>query len=712
MSHPLLKSSSRSLKFTLPWFLVALAVAGLGISTVHADLAWNNGASNFLWDTSSLNWTGSAWTAGGNATFGATGAGAITVNGTQSVQNITDSVAGYSFTGGTLSTASKTAANTWSFASATAISSNVTADFTGGNSTGTLIMSISLGKKLTLGGTVNVTGFNGTTGNTGIDVQGTGTLELTGTSTFTNARLKAAAGSVTISSGTHNFTGTTAGNLGISVGGSNVLTVSGGNVTTKRLIIANGSSATYSQSAGTVIVNNSAGVECGSGAGGTRVTFNLDGGTFEAGKIAATAGWLGNSTINLHGGTFRANATEATNIFSTDISGSIAGNVFVKAGGAVIDSNGYNITQTQSLKTDAVSTGGGLTKLGAGILTLVGANTYTGSTMVTAGALHIGSGGSLASGNALTVGAGGTADFANAGQTLGAVSNANTAISALNFSASTGTVTLGNLSGVGSTRFGNNGAITTLNGGSIILGNSTALTVNNGSTTGTISGGGSLTKATSGMLALNGANSYTGATTVADGTLKAAAANALGSTSGIMVNTGGTLLISANGSLGSTSNITMNSTSTGNGTVAALKFSSSYNGTVGALVLDYNSIFDLGTDATGVQIHFSSIFLNGYTLSIYNWTGTTLWEGGTGNNTDQIYAGNTLDAGDLNRISFYSGLDTSSFRGTGYQIMTGSFMNELGPVPEPSTWVAMATLAITGGTISMRRRTRQATGIL
>ena len=319
MSHPLLKSSSRSLKFTLPWFLVALAVAGLGISTVHADLAWNNGASNFLWDTSSLNWTGSAWTAGGNATFGATGAGAITVNGTQSVQNITDSVAGYSFTGGTLSTASKTAANTWSFASATAISSNVTADFTGGNSTGTLIMSISLGKKLTLGGTVNVTGFNGTTGNTGIDVQGTGTLELTGTSTFTNARLKAAAGSVTISSGTHNFTGTTAGNLGISVGGSNVLTVSGGNVTTKRLIIANGSSATYSQSAGTVIVNNSAGVECGSGAGGTRVTFNLDGGTFEAGKIAATAGWLGNSTINLHGGTFRANATEATNIFSTDI---------------------------------------------------------------------------------------------------------------------------------------------------------------------------------------------------------------------------------------------------------------------------------------------------------------------------------------------------------------------------------------------------------
>ena len=43
--------------------------------------------------------------------------------------------------------------------------------------------------------------------------------------------------------------------------------------------------------------------------------------------------------------------------------------------------------------------------------------------------------------------------------------------------------------------------------------------------------------------------------------------------------------------------------------------------------------------------------------------------------------------------------------------MSGSFINELGPVPEPSTWVAMAALAITGGTIAMRRRTRQATEI-
>jgi autotransporter-associated beta strand protein len=223
----------------------------------------------------------------------------------------------------------------------------------------------------------------------------------------------------------------------------------------------------------------------------------------------------------------------------------------------------------------------------------------------------------------------------------------------------------------------------------------------------------SLAKTGNGNLTFSVANTYTGTTTVTGGTLQASAANALGTTSGIMVNTGGTLLVSANGAVGSNATITMNSTATGNGTAAALKFSSSYNGTVGALTLDTNSIFDLGSDPLGVQVHFSSISgLNTCTLSIYNWTGTTLWEGGTGNNTDQIYAGNTLSQTELEHISFYSSLDASSFRGTGYQIMTGSFINELGPVPEPSTWVAMVALIITGGTMAMHRRSRQATEIL
>jgi len=43
-----------------------------------AQNIWNNGAANFLWDTTSANWTGpTIWNQGDNAIFGATGAGSI-----------------------------------------------------------------------------------------------------------------------------------------------------------------------------------------------------------------------------------------------------------------------------------------------------------------------------------------------------------------------------------------------------------------------------------------------------------------------------------------------------------------------------------------------------------------------------------------------------------------------------------------------------------
>jgi len=61
----------------------------------------------------------------------------------------------------------------------------------------------------------------------------------------------------------------------------------------------------------------------------------------------------------------------------------------VLAGGAKIDTDGYSIVMNVPLTEDAMSTGGGLTKLGEGRLTLGGANTYTGGTTVEAGALYV-----------------------------------------------------------------------------------------------------------------------------------------------------------------------------------------------------------------------------------------------------------------------------------------------------------------------------------
>ena len=61
----------------------------------------------------------------------------------------------------------------------------------------------------------------------------------------------------------------------------------------------------------------------------------------------------------------------------------------IKAGGARFDTTNGSITITQSLLADTLSTGGGLTKEGGNDLTLTGANTYTGSTVVNAGSFAL-----------------------------------------------------------------------------------------------------------------------------------------------------------------------------------------------------------------------------------------------------------------------------------------------------------------------------------
>ena len=86
------------------------------------------------------------------------------------------------------------------------------------------------------------------------------------------------------------------------------------------------------------------------------------------------------------------------------------GACYVHSGGVTVStlglsSNALNLTIAQSL-LGATDAGGGLTAIGGGALTLMGSNTYTGPTIVTAGTLQIGGtqAGAIIASNGTTVG--------------------------------------------------------------------------------------------------------------------------------------------------------------------------------------------------------------------------------------------------------------------------------------------------------------------
>jgi autotransporter-associated beta strand protein len=184
--------------------------------------------------------------------------------------------------------------------------------------------------------------------------------------------------------------------------------------------------------------------------------LQLDGGTTTLGGIIKTStGATQTSTINFNGGILRYGGATANTNFLPALAGLTAN---VQAGGGRIDTNGQALTIAQPLVHDAAlaTADGGLTKLGAGTLTLTGTNTYNGPTTVTGGTLAVGNGGT--------------------GGALGP------------------------------------GAIT--NNASLLFNRSNVITLAN-----TIGGGGSLIQAGAGTLVLTGASSYSGRTIVNAGAI-------------------------------------------------------------------------------------------------------------------------------------------------------------------------------------------------
>ncbi len=172
--------------------------------------------------------------------------------------------------------------------------------------------------------------------------------------------------------------------LGENTGGNGTFDLTGGTATVNGWVQVGwtgGGSGTLKVGGGTNIGTMAAGyVEIGGGAGGAGngVVDLLTNGVIQSRLIARNGGGI-SAKLNLDGGTFKA--TETNTEF---LPGFLPGEIEVKVGGFKVDTDGFNITTATPLPG-----AGGLNKLGAGTLTLAGANTYTGGTTITAGTLNL-----------------------------------------------------------------------------------------------------------------------------------------------------------------------------------------------------------------------------------------------------------------------------------------------------------------------------------
>jgi autotransporter-associated beta strand protein len=319
---------------------------------------------------------------------------------------------------------------------------------------------------------------------------------------------------------------------------------------------------------------------------------NLVDGSFAMGLTKADSNtWILNGTNSYTGATTVSAGT--LQIGNGGTAGSLSGSssISVSSGATLAFSRSNTITQGTDFNS-VISGAGNLMKLSSGTLVLSGSNTYTGTTSINAGTLQIGASGttgSLSASSAITGSAGATLAFNRTDTYGGNVSNAiggGIAVTQLG----TGTVTLAgsntftgttrivaggltlghanalqnstldmNTGDVGTLAFGLTGTNTYVIGGligsrNIATSGSVVLSVGGNGTSGTfsgvVSGGGAFAKTGAGTLALAGANTYTGTTTIGGGVLRADVAD-VASTSGALGNggsirfTGGTLQYTA-----------------------------------------------------------------------------------------------------------------------------------------------------------------------
>jgi len=364
---------------------------------------WNTTAGNNVWFDGTVD---NIW-ANANPAFFAGAAGTVTVNGAVNPTGITISTGGYTFIGTAAITVGASGMNiNASPGGVTTISApiNIGSSQTWTTTTGN---TLNLSGNMTNGpvifggpGIVNISSTTFTVNK--FTIKDGATINWSGTSS-----LPAAGGYTGAGDGTAGTLNVTAGNLSTAAAvfaGNNTtgsISVSGGTFTmTGNLGLVfgdgynnnqNGTGSLNLSSTGKFTTGTTTGIfylgNTGSGAG----TVNLDGGTLATNRTitksaySGSGGTGGSGTFNFNGGTLQATGTALA------LTGLTHANV--RNGGAVIDTNSFNVTIAQNLEHSNIgtdnATDGGFTKKGNGILTLTGTETYTGATTVTAGTLLV-----------------------------------------------------------------------------------------------------------------------------------------------------------------------------------------------------------------------------------------------------------------------------------------------------------------------------------
>jgi autotransporter-associated beta strand protein len=193
-------------------------------------------------------------------------------------------------------------------------------------------------------------------------------------------------GSYTLSAGTLNIPnvgGSQQISFGAAAGGRGDFLISGGtaNIATNLSIGATaGSTGLLRQTGGTLSLTGSSRLYVGAGTG----SYELLGGRLQLG---GAAGLYGGGSLTFGNGTL---AVQGSHLSVADAATLATGSLFT------IDTQGLS-----AALSGVLSGAGGLTKLGAGTLTLSAANSYTGATTIGAGTLALSGAGSIASSSGL-----------------------------------------------------------------------------------------------------------------------------------------------------------------------------------------------------------------------------------------------------------------------------------------------------------------------